>query len=183
MNKRNNANDKTNKREKVLRIVLAAAILIAATFFLLRGCLEPQLQPEPKATAVYLQDDGSAIDGEVQTKEREDIMNELEKKQLVVTDKLSSNIAFPSGEIGTIGGWVVENPKENNIIQQAEVYLDDVLIAKSTPIYPNQHITGVELLAVVESGEYNVTAYLNYYNIETKEFISKAGYNIHLTIR
>ena len=99
-----------------------------------------------------------------------------------MTDKLSSNITFPSGEIGKVGEWIVENLKENNIILQAEVYLNDMLIAKSTSIYPNQHITGVSLLEKIESGEYEATAYLNYYDIETKEFISRAGYVIHLTI-
>jgi len=77
----------------------------------------------------------------------------------------------------------VENPAENNIIQQAEVYLLDKLIAKSTPIYPDQHITEVTLLDQVRAGEYEVIAYLNYYDIDTKEFISKAGYMIHLTVR
>ncbi len=85
--------------------------------------------------------------------------------------------------MGTVGEWVVENPAENNIIQQAEVYLLDKLIAESTPIYPDQHITGLTLLEEIEPGEYEVIAYLNYYDINTKEFISKAGYKIHLTVR
>ena len=100
-----------------------------------------------------------------------------------MTDKLSSNISFNSESAGTIGEWVVENPVDNTVIIQGEVYLEDTLIAKSTPIYPIQHITGVSLLTDIESGEYEVIAYLNYYDIETKEFISKAGYKIHLTVR
>ena len=63
------------------------------------------------------------------------------------------------------------------------MYWNEVLIAKTTPIYPNQHITGVALLESIEPGEYEATAYLNYYDIETKEFLSKAGYSIHLTVR
>jgi len=74
-------------------------------------------------------------------------------------------------------------PKRKQCNAQAEVYLSDVLITKTTPIYPNQHITGVELLEEIEAGEYDVTAYLNYYDIDTKEFISKAGYEIYLTVR
>jgi hypothetical protein len=107
-------------------------------------------------------------------------LDELKKQQLVVTDKLSSNISFDVGKTGTTGKWVVENLSGNNIIQQAEVYFKDTLIAKTTPIYPDQHIESVELKKDIPSGEYTATAYINYYNINTKEFISKAGYKIHL---
>ncbi len=183
MNSRHNPTKKANKINRVITIGLIAVVIITAAFLLLRECGNQASVDMPKETPIYLEDDGGAIDGEAKAKDREEIMNELEKQQLVVTDKLSSNITFTHGEVGTVGDWMVENPKENNIILQAEVYLGDKLIAKTTPIYPNQHITGVELLADVECGEYIVTAYLNYYNIDTKEFISKAGYNIHLTVR
>ena len=181
MNRYNPTNKKSKKKAVIL--ILIAIAIIAAVFLLLRSCDSGLMVREPQATAVYLEDDGSSIEGEAERKEREEIMKELEKQQLVVTDKLSSNITFSSGDIGTIGEWIVENPEENNIIQQAEVYLGDVLIAKSTPIYPNQHITGLELLSPIGTGEYEVTAYLNYYDIDTKEFISKAGYKIHLTVK
>ena len=164
----------------MLIIALIAAVIIAAAFFFLRGCADSF---DDKSLPVYLDDDGSSVDGEAQAKAREDILKELEKQQLIVTDKLSSHIAFASGKVGAIGEWIVENPKENSIIQQAEVYLDGVLIGRTTPIYPNQHITGITLLEEVKKGEYEVTAYLNYYDLDTKEFISKAGYKIRLTIK
>lgn len=183
MNRRYNSKNKEKKKRFVLIALLILIATIAVVFFLLKGCGNDLLSNEPEAKPVYLEDDGSSVDGEAQKREREDIMNELEKQQLVVTDKLRSNITFTDSEVGTVGAWVVENPKENSIIQQAEVYLDETLIAKSTPIYPNQHITGVELLEEVDAGEYEVTAYLNYYDVDTKEFISKAGYKIHLTVK
>jgi len=183
MDKRYNADKKANTQKRVVIFVLIALALAATAVLLLRSCGDDPPEDEPDATPVYLEDEGSAIEGEAEANDREEIMNELEKRQLVVTDNLSSNITFASGEAGTIGDWTVENPKENSIIQQAEVYLDDVLIAKSAAIYPNQHITSIELLTDVESGEYEVTAYLNYYDISTKEYISKAGYTIHLTVR
>lgn len=171
------------KTRIIIIVLLIIVAVIAVIFFLFRGCERTDLAVKPTVMPVYLEDEGSSADGEAKMKERDAILEELEKQQLVVTDKLSSNISFLSGEIGTVGEWIVENPQENNVIQQAEVYLDEVLIAKSTPIYPNQHITGVSLLAEIEAGEYEVTAYINYYDIETKEFISKAGYKIHLTVR
>ena len=183
MNRRYSPTEKAKMKKRVIIISLIAVVLIAAAFLLLRGCNDTDSVENPMEVPVYLEDEGSSIEGAAQEKEREDIMGEIEKQQLVVTDKLSSNITFASGEIGIVGEWVVENPAENSIIQQAEVYLDGVLIAKSTPIYPNQHITGVSLLENVETGEYDVTAYLNYYDTDTKEFLSKAGYTIHLTIK
>ncbi len=184
MNKRyTNDDGKTKTRRRRILIALLLIVFAAAAFLALRSFGYIDLPEEPQATAVYLEDDGGSLEGEAERKEREDIMDELEKQQLIVTDTLSSNISFPSGEVGAVGEWVVENGVENTVIQQAEVYLDDVLIAQSTPIYPNQHITGVELLAEVAPGEYDVIAYLNYYDIETKAFLSKAGYNIHLTVK
>lgn len=183
MNKRYNPTEKTNRKSRIIIIVLIAVALIIAAFILLRGCGGNAIVEKPIETPTYLEDEGSAIEGTAQAKTTEDILNELEKQQLIVTDKLSSSITFESGDIGTVGEWIVENPEENSIIQQAEVYWNNALIAKITPIYPNQHITGVELLAEMESGEYEGIAYLNYYDIETKAFISKAGYAIHITVK
>lgn len=174
------SNAKMSTKKKVLMVLLIAAVVVTAAFFFLRGCSDSF---EDKATSVYLDDDSSSIDGQAQARSREDILKELEKQQLIVTDKLSSHISFPVGKVDTIGEWIVENLEENSIIQQAEVYLDDVLIARTTPIYPNQHITGISLLEEVKTGEYEVIAYLNYYDLDTKEFISKAGYKIRLTIK
>ena len=182
MNNRYNPTKEIKKKKRIVIILLIAVVLVAAAFLLFRGCEDGTIE-KPKETPVYLEDGGNAIEGEAQSKTNNDILAELEKQQLVVTDKLSSNITFPSGSSGTIGDWIVENTATNNIILQAEVYLDDVLIAKSTPIYPNQHITGVSLLENIEHGEYDVTAYLNYYDVDTKEFLSKAGYTIHLTVK
>lgn len=46
--------------------------------------------------------------GEVEWKDREDIIKELVKLQLVVIYKLSSNITFLSAAIGTTGARIVE---------------------------------------------------------------------------
>jgi hypothetical protein len=183
MNKRYELENKENKKKKVIIVLIIVFAIAATALFLLKSCNEDQGNTEPKTTPVFLEDKSRSIDREAQTRNQEDILEELKKQQLIVTDKLSSNIIFNSGEVGSIGEWVVENLKENDVIQQAEVYWNDVLIAKTTPIYPNQHIKGVSLLESIAPGEYEATAYLNYYDTETKEFLSKAGYSIHLTVR
>lgn len=179
--KRENSKQKQTKH-KVLIIMLILIILAVVVFICLKSCEDEFSLSKPSPTPIYLEDEGGSQEGEAETVDREKILEELEKQQLVVTDKLSSNITFPSGEVNSIGEWIVENPEENTIIMQAEVYLEDTLIAKSTPIYPNQHITAVSLLSEIEAGGYEVIAYLNYYDLETKEFVSKAGYRIHLTV-
>ncbi len=171
------------KKIKILIMLLLGVFSIVAILLFIRICSGESILKAPEATPVYLNEEGGSTEGEAEEASRDEILEELAKQQLIVTDKLSSNITFSSGEIGTIGEWIVENPAENNIIQQAEVFLDDLLIAKSTPIYPNQHITAIELLENVETGEYDVIAYINYYDIETQKLISKAGYKIHLTVR
>ena len=174
---------KTWNRKSKTFVILSLIILIAiAALILFKSCSGQSLFVKPEATPVYLEDDSSSLEGEAEQANIDEMLANLKKQQLIVTDKLSSNITFESGEAGTIGEWIVENSADNTIIMQAQVYLDKVLIAKSTPIYPDQHITGIELLDDVKTGEYEVTAYLDYYDLETKEFISKAGYKIHLTV-
>jgi hypothetical protein len=169
-----------NKKNIVILLIVVLLLLLAAFVYFTNE--NSPTSSMPKASASYLEDNGNALDGTARTKTKDEILDELKKQQLVVTDKLSSNISFDVGKTGTTGKWVVENLSGNNIIQQAEVYFKDTLIAKTTPIYPDQHIESVELKKDIPSGEYTATAYINYYNINTKEFISKAGYKIHLTI-
>ncbi len=171
-----------DRKRIVFLIVLLIVLIAIAVFICFKSCSGQWTFNEPETTPVYLEDEGSSLEGEAEQADRDALLAELEKQQLIVTDKLSSNITFKSGLAGTIGEWIVENPADNTVIMQAEVYFDDILIAKSTPIYPDQHITGIELLQDVEAGDYEIIAYLDYYDIETKEFISKAGYRIHLTV-
>ena len=130
-----------------------------------------------------LDENGIAVDGSIENKTPDEIRSDLQKAQINVTDKLSSHILFPEGEAGTIGTWSVENLESNNVIMQCEVYLDDRLIAKSVPIKPNQHIETIELTDDVKAGEYDAVAYVNYYKLDTNEYISKAGFKIQLTVQ
>lgn len=176
--------DEKKKRTKKILIVIFICLLILILYlaYVNTLCPDPSMG-NPKSPTSSLDQSGDAIDGAASPKSKEEMLDDLEKQQLVVTDKLSSNITFPSGNSGVIGDWIVENPSSNNIIQQAEVYFENQLIAKSVPIYPNQHIKKIELKQDIQPGEYDAVAYVNYYNMETKAYISKAGYKIHLTVR
>ena len=101
------------KKRKVLRITLLVFMALVALFFLSKCCIDVNTVKAPESTRTYLSDDGNSLDGEAKTTAREEILKELEKQQLIVTDRLSSNITFSSGDIGTVGEWIIENPEDS----------------------------------------------------------------------
>jgi hypothetical protein len=135
-----------------------------------------------KSKSVLLDANGKADSGEYKAKTSEQILLELKKLQMNVTDKISSSALFPSGKIGSIGTWNVENLASNNVIMQCEVFINNSLYAKSVPIYPNEHIESIKLLNGLKPGTYDAVAFINYYKLDTKEYISKAGYKIKLVV-
>ena len=112
------------KRRRLIIFLLAGLLIIAALFILLKGCPDFLSKGEEQGEGIYLEDEGVSIDSVADRKDSEDILKELEKQQVVVIDKLSSNILFTSSEAGSIGEWVVQNPEDNKVIMQAEVYLE-----------------------------------------------------------
>lgn len=135
------------------------------------------------ASSVMLDNNGSAVNGMVRPKSSSEVLTDLKKSEVYVTDKLSSNIIFPSGKSGTAGSWTVENVKTNHVIIQCEVYLGNELIAKSVPIRPGQHIEKITLLKGLNVDLYDATAYVNYFNLDTQAFISKAAFKIKVTVQ
>jgi len=138
---------------------------------------------KPESSVSQLNDDRQGQEGAAPSKNQEEVLAELQKQQKIVTDKISSNVTFQTGNVGAVGEWCLENPEENTVIQQAEIYLGDTLIVKTEPVYPNQYVQAVQLLSAVATGEHEVVAYINYYDIDSKAYVSKAGYKIHMTVR
>ena len=170
------------KKKKILIIALLLVFLLAAGAFVYIS-LTNQGSPADPGASVGLDDNGNALDGGYKAKTKEQILSDLQKAQVTVTDKISSSVVFKSGAKGSYGTWVVENLPENNVVMQCEIYDGDKLLAKSVPILPDQHIEQIELLEPVEAGSHDVTAYINYFTLDTKTYISKAGYKINLTIK
>lgn len=171
------------KKKKILIIIalLLAFSLVAGVFVYIS--LTNQDSPADTGASVGLDDNGDALDGRYKAKTKEQILSDLQKAQVTVTDKISSSAVFDIGEKGSFGTWIVENLPENNVVMQCEIYDGEKLLVKSVPIYPNQHIERIELLEPVEAGSHDVTAYINYFTLDTKAYISKAGYKISLTIK
>jgi len=146
-----------------------------------RGGERPPTGSRPDTVAID-PDAGEALEGSYEGKTREEILAELERRQLLVTDTLSSHASFPSGEAGTLGEWMVENISGNEVIQQAEIRIGERCVARSAVLQPGQHVSQVRLLEEVPAGTHEAIAYLNYYTTDTQDYISKAGFDIRLTV-
>ena len=162
-----------------LLVIVAGACVIALNgFSLFTGPAESRA-----VDTKQLDDNGSAVDGAMQSKSQEQILKELQDQQINVTDKLGSHLYFPNSKAGTEGSWIVENVETNTVTMQCEVYLDDRMIAKSVPIKPNQHIETIVLSEDVAPGEYEVIAYVNYYDLSSGTYLAKAGFKVSLTVQ
>lgn len=176
------------KKKKLILLLLLFILTVVIIIFLYRHINKPDIDSmstssiESSSEIVKsLDENGDAIDGAVKSK-TEDIKNELKKKQVSVTDKLSSGIQFSSSIKGSTGDWTVENIKTNSVIMQGEVYIEKKLIIKTVPLKPDQYINTVTLLEDVQPGQYKAVAYINYYDLKTKEYISRAGFNVTLVV-
>ncbi len=193
MKTKNENNTNPSKSRKKQRTVLVLLLIILA---LLIGCLAfvstmgrldggttggsaSQGTPVPA-----LSDNGQSLQGEASPKSDEEILEELKKQQVFVTDSISSSAVFQSGSKGSKGNFTVENLKGNNVIEQVEIYLTggDQLIGKTTPIYPDEHVETIELLESLDKGDHEALAYINYYNPDTKALLGKTAYKITVQV-
>jgi len=178
------------KRKRKWPYILAILLLLLLfLLLLLRSCGNqhpcpnpPPSSSTPSSSAPSLDDTGSAEPGSGSTPSRQEILSRLQKQEVTVTDKVSAQASFPSGAKGSTGTWEVENPSSNTVIMQCEITLDGKTIAKSTPIYPGQHIDGLTLSRQVSSGNYSVTATIQYYSKDTKAYLGMADYKIRLSV-
>ena len=177
----------TCRKKKVLFIIFVLLLVLTVGFGIWTPA-NPNFFSQPadnigKVNTKRIDENGNAIDGGVKSKTQEEILKELQADQINVTDKLSSNIFFPSGKAGAEGDWVVENVETNTVVIQCEVYLGDKMIAKSVPIKPKQHIETILLSEDVDPGQYEVIAYVNYYSLDKGDYLAKAGFKITLTVQ
>jgi hypothetical protein len=196
-NKITASNAGSTKVPKKLPVILISFILITSVclaIYAFFGGLFPAVLPAPLArdmirsiqttapAAVLDPTAGTAMNGSYQDKSHEEVLAELKKQQVVVTDTLSSHASFASGKKGTTGDWLVENTAKNSVIQQAELYLGNVCIARTALMQPGQYAESVTLIEDVPAGISEVTAYMNYFNRDTRAFISRAGFMIKMTV-
>lgn len=130
-----------------------------------------------------LDNNGQASSGSYNGMTKDQILDELKKQQIMITDNVSSSINFLSGKNGSDGSWVVKNIQSNKVIMQAEIFLNGNRVAESVPIKPGEYIQSIKLSQDVPKGTYSVVAYINYYTTDTQTYISKAGYKVKMTVK
>jgi len=191
----NSEPDKKKTRKRILLIILLVLLflIIGITFSFCHAGTTPNgggpssqssqsSQSNPGPGSSSMDDNGRALPGGYTPKSRQEILSELQKEQVVVTDKVSAQVSFPSGAKSSVGSWVVENPASNKVIEQCDVVLNGETVAESTPIYPGEHIEHITLSQKVAPGTYDITATINYYSTSNKTLLGKAGYRIKLTV-
>lgn len=168
----------TIKRSKVIILFIPILAILAggAVYIVIANMLN---LPVPGRK---LNSTGSAISGIYTGETQSEILADLKKNEVMITDNVASSINFSSGKKGSTGSWIVENIKTNKVIMQAGIYLNGKKIAESAAIKPGQYIKTITLSSYVPAGTYTVTAYINYYNTSTEEYISKAGYKVKLVV-
>jgi cell division protein YceG involved in septum cleavage len=135
------------------------------------------------SSAAPLVNNGSAISGVYRGKSSAELLKELKKQQVRVTDKISSQIIFPSGNQGTKGAWIVENSPANSVTEQCSVVLNGQAVALSTPIKPGQHIENITLNTPVSPGTYSVTVNIKYFDPQTSAYRGQADYqNVRMVV-
>ncbi len=104
------------------------------------------------------------------------------QKQEMVKDSLALSVSFASGSNGSVGTWQMANIKSNNVIMQAKIYIKGSPVATSPALRPGQSVKNIALQKEIEPGTYDATAYINYFNLTTQDYISSAGYHISVTV-
>jgi hypothetical protein len=183
--------DEEEKRRRKWPYIMLLILLLLLFLLLTHSCGQhyPGPGPSPSSSessntspSSSLDDSGSALPGSSSSPSRQEILSQLQKQQVTVTDKVSSQISFPGGSTGSTGIWEVENQPSNSVIMQCEIVLNGKTVAKSVPIYPGQHIDSITLSQPVTPGNYNVTATIKYYNKTTKAYLGMADYGIHMSV-
>lgn len=172
---------KMGSKTSILLLFFLGFIGVAAAAYAVINFAFPDSQQNNQNKSLL--QNGNALQGSYQQKTESELLADLKKQQIIVTDKVSSQLLFPKGDAGTKGSWVVENPEANNVIMQCEIVYQGKTIATSTPISPGQHIESIDLSQTIPAGTYSVSANINYYNLNTKAYLSKSTYLIKMVIQ
>lgn len=170
--------DKKKKRRILLLILLFLLFSISAIAYAIYYSNSHVSGSSGKTMIV----NGTALRGGSSSISEDDLLKELKRKQLMVTDKISSQVVFNGNRKGTSGSWVVENPSTNKVMVQCELLLNGKSIATSVPVGPGQHTETIMLSDDVKSGTYDVTAVVNYFSRDDRSYLGKAGYQIKMIV-
>ena len=165
----------SHKKRNVIIIVCVVLVLALAGgllwWFIGRPAFNDQLEP-------------NAVVGTMPGKTDEQIEEELNRKvdEKTIAFVLNSEPVYADGRAkGTI---MFENPASNGKRTRLELYRDDTneLIYKTGLLDPGSYVPEAKLDKFLEKGNYDCTAYIYAYKLNTEEYLGKvaAGVTVHV---
>lgn len=174
---------KINHKKSRKALLLLAFLVLTVGFTVIAITVTVMNNSKNQKSSAQLIGNGSAISGAYHGKSSAELLKELKKKQINVTDKFSSQIMFQSGKRGSTGSWIVENSAANKVTEQCSVNLKGQTVAVSAPIKAGQHIENITLNTPVNSGTYDVTVSVNYYDPASSAHLGQADYqNVKMVV-
>lgn len=174
-------NNKGKKSRKTLLLMIL--LLLAVGITVVAITVTVMNNSKNQKSSAQLIGNGSAISGAYHGKSSAELLKELKKKQINVTDKFSSQIMFQNGKQGSDGSWVVDNSAANSVTEQCSVILKGQTVAVSAPIKPGQHIENITLNTPVSPGTYSVTVNIKYFDPQTSAYRGQADYqNVRMVV-
>lgn len=157
----------------VIALLLGAVIVLAVKVFLLPG-EETGLEYESNVTM------GTANDTEAHMAEMQAM---VDRSTVSISINATPVWRLSSAEAGV--NWQIENPEgQTTKLIRVEIYRDDTgkKIYETGAIRPGTYVSDTPPDVELTEGTYPCTAYFYSYDIETEEFLGKAGAQITLYV-
>lgn len=171
--------EERQKRLKIIGSVLFIATIVIIIILLLKNC---GACGRDNQVTVHLNYDQNSEYGQLETKSKEEIVDELDR--LVEENMFNVSInATPEFIDGNSEGEIcIENVPGNHFLMSVKITLDDTgeIIYQTGLIKPNYHITKAKLLRALPKGEYPATATFTAHDMETGDV--EGNVNIQMTI-
>lgn len=142
-----------------------------------------QKQKRPDDNKSLDKSTGSGIDGAPASKNQNETLESLKKKEIYVDDWPVFSASFPNGSADSKGSVKLVNLSDNNVIMQANIYLDGKLIATTPALKPGQYSETAVLKANIPAGTYKAETHVCYYKTDgTDNFLGMSTSGTTLTI-
>ena len=175
-----NEKETKNKKNTIIILTLIAIIIALLSFILI--CYNPMSDNNTSDNSMEI--DSNAIVGGLETKSKEELQEELNKKLAEGMMNISMNLnpVFEDGK--SDGNLMIINESINNYSQWVEIILTKTgeQIYKSGLIPVGHKIENAKLTVDLDAGVYECTAYFHQVD-ESGNELGKAGAKIELTVK
>lgn len=167
--------EKKGGHGKTILVVLLLLLLLAAVAFLVVKLMDNGLKYEDN---VFV---GSADNSEERKKELQEMVDKS-----MITMSINASPVWMLSDEGAGVNWEIENPEgQSTKLIRVEVIRDDTgkKIYETGAIRPGTYVSGTKPDVALDVGVYPCTAYFYSYDIDTEEFLGKAGAQITLYVQ